>query len=215
MKKILLTLLICNAIYLLASSQTYVGLSAGLDWAKIGDEGDTGAADYDFDITDNGFSKRSRIFSINCEHYNSKKISVALSFFCTEKDFESHFYGFISHEGRMKYRSYGGSILVKYYFSDYFYVGTGLSMIYVKGLSFYTMNMIEFKVPNNSNNKYGAPIIVGLKYKNFFVEPYYLQGFWLGTNREGKYDIRPINAFGFLAGYQIRVSKKKNTVYGF
>ncbi|MBI1224864.1 MAG: hypothetical protein GC192_06470 [Bacteroidetes bacterium] len=216
MKKLFFALVLS----IIASSgmaQSYIGLSAGVDWAKIGDEGNTGAADFDFDITDNGFSKRSKSFSISWEHYNSKKLSIELSFSCAKKDFESNFYGIATFKGRMKYKSYGGAFLMKYYFSDYFYIGTGLSMIYIKDLIFYRDNMARFDVPNNDNDKYGAPVLLGLKYKNFYIEPYYLQGFWLGrkSDERNKYDINPINAIGFQVGYQIRISKKKNTVYSF
>lgn len=189
-------------------SQSFIGATVGVDYAKIKQTKATRPArDNGFVIWDEGYSVRSLFYGIQGEKYLFKDFSIAITLLYTKKEMGATMLSIIPMVG-MKLNSYSGTVIGKWYPFDYLYIGTGMSFSYLSNVRIYTEIGTEYQIELDNKKKYGHLLTFGVRYRNFLIGPYFINGLNIGE-KSGHVDLKPIDSFGFSLSYLLRVSKDK------
>jgi hypothetical protein len=189
--------------------QSFIGATIGVDFAKIEETDSTSLCVYgnDFNVSNNGFSVRSAIFGIQGEKHLSEKFSISINLLYTRKKMEASNCFFVPIEG-VKLNSFSGIVAGKWYPVDYLYVGVGVSFSYLSNVRSYIHTGTEYQIELENKKKYGHLLTLGLRYKNFLIGPYFINGLNIGK-KPTNVDLKPIDSYGFSLSYLLRVSKEK------
>lgn len=190
-------------------SQSFIGATIGIDFAKIEETDSTHLCIYgdDFDIFNKGFSVRSAVYGIQGEKHLSRKFSIAINLLYTKKEMDASNCFFVSIEG-LKLNSFSGTVSGKWYPVDYLYVGTGVTFSYLSNVRSYIHTGTEYQIELENKKKYGHLLTLGVRYKNFLIGPYFVNGLNIGKKPTSA-DLKPIDSFGFSLSYMFKVSKEK------
>ena len=191
-------------------SQSFIGVAVGIDFAKIKETDTTHLCAYadDFNIINKGYSARSLVYGIQGEKFLSKKFSMAISLNFTSKEMEANNCFFVPIE-KVKLNSFSGILIGKWYPNDYFYIGTGLSLSYLSNVRSNIHTGTEYPIELVNTKKYGHILSFGVRYYNFLLGPYFINGLNIGKKASNA-DLKPIDSFGISLGYLLRVSKEKS-----
>ncbi len=198
--KMLFLLMFTNVIV----AQSYFAISAGSDRAQL-KEGGYGKF-RGFVVENHKYAAESKFFSVSGEKNLTKKLALNLNFSVTKKEADISMEALIAIIG-MRFSIYRSMLSLKWQPNKYLYVGSGFVLHYIANLRNYNIKEAEEPIYINNYKKFGTVIYVGATHKNFFLEPYLIQGFWTFKKSENM-DLSPINSFGLSLGYRLRVSKK-------
>lgn len=158
----------------------------------------------DFRIEE-GYTIESLVYGIRGEKNITKKHSLLLQFFYTEKSFDADVSFFNPIKG-LVFRSYRTNMLLKWFLRENWYVAPGVSLNYLTELQQY----FEYNQDNptyfaEGKKELGAVVSTGFIYKNIIIELSYNKGTSIG----GRKKLKPINSFALNLGYQFQLSKKR------
>ncbi len=188
-------------------AQSYFAISIGRDHAQYRELKDDYKNYQYFGIEDHGYAAKSSFYSISGEKNISKNLALNLNLSFTKKDINANIENIIKVCG-IRFNSFRSTLSLKWYPNEYWYAGGGLAMHYLSNVREYNIYGNEELLYLETHKKFGAVIYAGATFKNFFFEPYLVQGFWT-FKKANTSDFRPINSFGISLGYRVRVSKKK------
>jgi hypothetical protein len=206
MKSIILQILFSILFVTQISAQSYFAISLGRDLGQYRELEDKYMNYQDFWVEDHSYASKSMFYAISGEKNISKKFSLNLNLSFTKKEVEISTEALVKICG-IRFSSFRSMLSLKLRPNNYWYTGSGFVLHYLSNFRDYNIYGNENPFYIETYKKFGAVIYAGATYKNFFFEPYLIQGFWT-FKRSKTVDLRPINSFGVSLGYRIRVSKK-------
>ncbi|MBI1226064.1 MAG: hypothetical protein GC192_12585 [Bacteroidetes bacterium] len=200
-KKFYLAMLFCLGL-IYCSSQTYIGVSLGLDYSKVEEQFN----DVGFRILEPGFSNKSMLFGLRVEQSIGNSFFLSLQSQYNKKTVGATDRGFLPLDA-LEFKCIKSSLRFNWVPMNALNLGIGLHNNYISEINRVDNGNVQYKI-SGKVKEVGIGFSIGYIFKHFFLEFDYANGLGIVGSYENSKSVKPIDSFGLSLSYMIEVIKR-------